>query len=208
MPVFSIQESIVFGWNEVKNRFFLFIGLFILTLGSDIAGQFFLRSWSDKAYVLAVVLFLFFLVIGLFLRLGFLRAVLDRVDGKEVSFDRLLIEYRHVLSFLVAGFIYACAVVVGLMLLILPGIFIAVALSFFPFLMIDRNLGPFASLKESLKVTKGYRGRLTLFLSILVGINLLGVLFFVVGLLVTFPLSVVAYAHGYRKIVGEGESFS
>lgn len=56
------------------------------------------------------------------------------------------------------------------------------------------------SLSRSTKLTDGRKWHLVLFLLALVALNLLGLIAFVVGLLITVPISVIAYSHIYLKL--------
>lgn len=56
------------------------------------------------------------------------------------------------------------------------------------------------SLPKSTKLTHGVKWRLVLFALAIVGLNLLGLIVFIVGLLVTVPVSLLAFAHVYLKL--------
>lgn len=64
--------------------------------------------------------------------------------------------------------------------------------------------GIVASLRRSAAMTKGVKWSLAGFLLALVGLNLLGALAFMVGLLITVPISLLAYAHVYLKLKNRG----
>lgn len=57
----------------------------------------------------------------------------------------------------------------------------------------------FESLSNSAKLTRGVKGRLMLFALAIIGLNLIGLLALVVGLLVTIPVSMLAFTHIYLK---------
>ncbi len=56
------------------------------------------------------------------------------------------------------------------------------------------------SLRTSWRLTRGAMGRLALFVLAVIGVNILGALLFMVGLLITLPLSMLALAHVYLKL--------
>jgi preprotein translocase subunit SecY len=89
----------------------------------------------------------------------------------------------------------------GLILFIVPGIVAGVALLFTSYLIIDRDLGPVDAMKESLRITNGHRWNIVLFLLLATGLNILGALFFGIGLLVTIPVSALALVHIYRWLL-------
>jgi hypothetical protein len=78
-------------------------------------------------------------------------------------------------------------------------IYLAVRYAFVRFAVLDGE-SITGSLKRSMMLTKGHVGRLLGLLVVLIAINILGAIVFVVGLLVSVPISIVAYAHVYLKL--------
>jgi uncharacterized membrane protein len=75
-------------------------------------------------------------------------------------------------------------------------------LLFSGFLVIDRGLGPIQALKESHRITQGYKWTLFVFCLLLVLVNLAGLLALVVGIFVSAPVSLLALTHAYRVLSG------
>jgi uncharacterized membrane protein len=96
-------------------------------------------------------------------------------------------------------------VAAGLILLIVPGIIFALMFMFTTFIVIDREFGPIDSMKESRRLTYGHKWKLLGLSLLLVLINLLGLAVLVVGLLVSIPVSSLAFAHAYRVLGGTAE---
>ena len=65
----------------------------------------------------------------------------------------------------------------------IPGIIASLGLGFATYLVVDRGMQPVASLKESWRITKGNKWRIFLLGLALTGVNILGALALVVGLL-------------------------
>ena len=104
-------------------------------------------------------------------------------------------------NYIIASIATGVVVIVGLILLVIPGIYLAIRLQFYKFLIVDKgDIGPIESLKESWKMTKGYAWNLFLFLILIALLNILGVILFGVGLFVTIPISLLSYAILYRKL--------
>lgn len=109
------------------------------------------------------------------------------------------LHYSRFLSFFIATFLAGLAAFLGLLLLIIPGIVVGIRLQFAGYFVAEGE-GPINALKKSWALTQGSVWNLFL-LNLLLGlINLLGLLVLVVGLLVTYPLSLVAQAHVFRKL--------
>lgn len=96
---------------------------------------------------------------------------------------------------------------VGLSLLILLGSFLAVYISlgllFYQYLVVDKELGPVQSLKTSWNITKGNRLQLITLLVVLLLLNFIGALLVGIGLLVTIPFTILAFARVYQMLISE-----
>lgn len=91
---------------------------------------------------------------------------------------------------------------VGLVLLIVPGVILMIRLGFYKYLIIDKkDISITQALRESMILTKGITWKLFLFTVVLGLVNLVGFICFVAGLLVTIPLSAIAFAYVYNKLI-------
>lgn len=95
----------------------------------------------------------------------------------------------------VGGLLVAC---IGIAAAI-GALYIALRYAFVQFAVLD-GAGVIESLHKSTDMTAGVKLRLLLFWLAMLGINLLGLLAFVVGLIVSIPISMLAYAHVYDKL--------
>jgi uncharacterized membrane protein len=86
-----------------------------------------------------------------------------------------------------------------------PGIIFALMFMFTTFIVIDRESGPIDAMKESGRITDGHKWKLLGFTLVLVLINLLGLAALVVGLLVSIPVSSLAFVYAYRLLGGKAE---
>ena len=66
--------------------------------------------------------------------------------------------------------------------------------------IIEDGDNPIDAMKKSWYMTKGFVVELFLFYLLIIGINLLGAIAFGIGLIVSMPVSTLAYAYMYRKI--------
>jgi hypothetical protein len=198
MKTLAVGELLRFGWDSFKKRPWFFIGVVLLiVIISGIMEGFTpdpVRSVSD--FVLAVIA----LVIGLLLEMGLVAFALKAHADVEKAEVKDLWHPQHFWQYAAVKILTGIIVVIGLVLLIVPGIIAALALIFATYLVIDKNLGPIEAIKESVRITKGHRWQLFLLALALIGINILGALALMVGLLVTIPVSLLAVAHAYRKL--------
>jgi uncharacterized membrane protein len=126
----------------------------------------------------------------------------DNPDAVDLS---ALWHPRPFLKFLGASILLMLAIVAGVILLIVPGIIFALMFMFTTFIVIDREFGPIDAMKESRCITHGHKWKLLGFTLLLVLINLLGLAALVVGLLVSIPVSSLAFVYAYRLLGGKAE---
>jgi hypothetical protein len=74
--------------------------------------------------------------------------------------------------------------------------------NFASILVVERGCGAIEALQESAKILRGQTARMLAFSMAVAVINLLGVLCFGVGVLVTVPISVIAWIHAFRQATG------
>jgi uncharacterized membrane protein len=133
---------------------------------------------------------------------AFYLAAHDNPDTADLS---LLWHPRPFWKFLGASILLSLAVAIGLVLLIVPGIIFGLMFMFATFVVIERELGPIDAMNESNRLTRGHKWQLFGFVLVLLLINLLGLLALVVGILVSIPVSTLAFVHAYRVLGGKAE---
>ncbi len=94
------------------------------------------------------------------------------------------------------------ATMIGLVLLLVPGIILSLGLVFAKYLVVDYKMSPIDAIKKSWEITDGYKWNLLIlgFLTLLV--NIAGFLALLVGLLITVPVTMFAWAHAYNILTG------
>ena len=198
MSTLSVRESIRFGWGTFKKRPWFFIGIVVLVVIISSVLTSIANAYQTGAFSFLLVLAV--LAANILIEMGLVSFALKaHDDAEEVSFQDLW----HPMSFwkyVGMKFLVTLVVLIGLILLINPGIIAALALLFATYLVIDRGLGPIEAMKESLRITKGNRWKLFLLVLAIVLINIVGVLALVVGLLVSVPVSLLAVVHAYRTL--------
>ncbi|MEM3154835.1 MAG: DUF975 family protein [Candidatus Woesearchaeota archaeon] len=185
-----IGTAIEFGWTSVKSHFWFFVGIFLLFAS--------LSFMSFYATGIGTRIVLGLLVSGI--TLGYAKLALDIVEGRTPEFKELFSCFSLLWKYLLALIIYVVVVSVGLLLLVVPGVIWAVQFVFYPFVIVTEKLGPLKALRKSSALSAGVKTRLIVFALALLGINLLGVIALGIGIIVTFPLSMIALAHVYRQL--------
>lgn len=154
---------------------------------------------TSSSQILSVVL----TVVQLFLTLGFTKVMLLLVDDEFVEVSDLFNNFRYFLSFFVAYFLYFISVALGLLLFIVPGIWIAIRFQFYPYFILDDTNSAIIALQKSYQQTRGLTLELFLFGFIVLALNILGILFFGIGIIFTYPLTTMATAILYRSLKAE-----
>jgi hypothetical protein len=127
---------------------------------------------------------------------------LRRAVGAPIAFSQLLGHYDRVLELVVLNALASLGIAFGLLLFVVPGIYLGVAWSLAMPLLIDRRLGIFDALETSRKlVTKHW---FSVFALCLIGglLLLLGAFTFGIALIWTLPWTTLAFAILYRELAG------
>lgn len=213
----GVGEAYGNGWRQLwKNFLMLFIiGVVIVLIGS---GTTFLDTLShigfgavDEGDVVGAVgltigawgAFMSFLY-GLFVvgpvNYGVKFAYLKAARNDRLDFTDMFEAFRNYLHAVLAGLLVGIIIMIGFVLLIVPGIIFACKLSFTPYLVVDRKLSAIAAIQESWRMTTGHAWKV--FLIGLLGIPLFiaGLLCFGVGIIVSIMWTKLASASLYHAV--------
>lgn len=198
---FSKKEAIKFGFNLAKKNILFFVGvLIIVVVFSALSSSLKNLVNIQKEPLLYMFLYIVLFIVNLIIGIGLIKIILEFVDEKKPKFSDLLY-YKPVVKYFIGTTVQGIITLVGFILLIIPGIIFSVRLQFVNYLIVDKNLGPVDAIKKSWNMTRGNTWNL-FFFGILIGlINILGLLCLVVGLFITVPLSMLASAFIYRKLL-------
>lgn len=187
---FTLKEVFSPAWTKTKEYAWYLFCVFILSVAVMAIGRFtfILAPLIDYLVGISIV------TISLVIASGHTPTFNDLFK----SFKNYKITWHYILTTL----LYILIVVIGLIFFILPGIYLAVRLHFYKFLIIEHeNMGPIDTLKESMRMTSGLFWRLLGFIIVIALFNIVGVLLLGVGLIITIPVSVLAHAFLYKKLL-------
>lgn len=195
-----------FGWEHFKKRPWFFIGAVLLVV--IFSGILSALTPDQPQDAFGFLLTIAVVALNIFIEMGLVAFAIKTHDNLESVTLRDLWHPQNFWYYVAVKILTGIIVVIGLILLIVPGIIAALALLFSTYLVIDRGMGPIEAMKESVRLTKGHRWQLFLLALSLLALNILGALALLVGLVVTIPVSLLAIVHAYRTLAGKGASVS
>jgi uncharacterized membrane protein len=199
---FVKRQAIDFGFETSKKNIFFFISIFAaIAFTYIILGLLQLGLVRDPLglFILSIIR----VIVGVIISMGLIKIALEFIDKKKPRVRDILYKKSiiSILNYFLVSSIRSIIVLVGFILFIIPGIILFIKLQFATYLVVDKNMGVFESLSRSWEMTKGVKWNLFLFWLSLLGINIIGFLCLIIGLVITVPLSMVATAYVYRKLL-------
>ncbi len=154
---------------------------------------------GDSLVEILVTLLLFPLGVG-FGRLGIRRAA-----GKETPVSTLWEPYSHAIPLIVMFVMMAVLIVAGFFLLVLPGIYLSIAYSFAPYLIVEKNMGAWEALETSRKAITQYWWRYFGLMLVALLLIIIGSIPLLIGLVWVFPIVAIATGEVFAKTFGDPE---
>jgi uncharacterized membrane protein len=131
-------------------------------------------------------------------QVGINRALLGVLAGREPTFEMMFGGFDRFGAAFLAALLSAIFIMVGFVLLIVPGIIVAIMLMFVNFVLADTNQDFWTAMKTSADLTKGYRWSLFCLFLAFIPIILLGLIVVCVGVFVAQAVCFMALAIVYR----------
>jgi uncharacterized membrane protein len=197
---FDIGEAFRFGWDRFKANFGPLAIAALAVFLVEVLTNSLTRQFEGFASLLMTLVSFF---VGQVIAMGWVRMSLKITDGKEASIADFFERLDLLLPYAIASLLFSIMVALGLVLFVVPGIILAIVFAFYGPALVDEELGSIDALKRSAAITRGNRGRLFLFGLAVLLLNVVGLLFLVVGVLVTSGISLLAFAYVYRRLSGD-----
>src|SRR3982751_2996749 len=159
--------------------------------------------------LLAVVFTVLNAVVPLILQgpllVGFHIFTMKKLAGRRPEFADLFKGFNFFVPALVATIVIGVFTFAGTLLCIIPGLVVAAMYKFTYLFIVDKRMDFWPAMQASHAIVKQDYFGFTMFLLALVGVNILGVLFCIVGIFVSIPVTFAAITVAYRDIVGFDE---
>ncbi len=198
---FSVKEALLYGWKTFKKNWQFLVPVFVIV---TVAGMIpsWLHDWSDEN--MPSISFIFTIIgwlVQMITSIGTLVIILKLVDKKKPEFTDIYSHYNLLLNYFLGSLLYGLVIIGGLILLIVPGIIWGIKYQYTTYLIVDKKMSPMDAFKKSGKLTEGVRWKLFLLGLACVGLTAIGMLIFGIGLIVTWPVIMLAGVHVYRKLL-------
>lgn len=204
---FNVGDTIGIGWTEAKRSLGVLIAAFIIpaliNIAFDQAPNLFNRGRIDQElFIIALVGFsIVGTVIEWALTMGYIRIALNVHDKRDTGLGDLFSCLHLLLKYFVFVLVGGLAIVVGFILLIVPGIYLSIKFFFAAYFIVDMECGGIEALRRSWKLTEHVWWKIFGFVLLMFLINAAGAMMCLVGLLFTVPISAMATAYVYRRLL-------
>lgn len=202
----SVGSFIKFGWETFKKRPWFLVGTTLLwiVLGwgigfvSGLVGGVVAAGFGSTFGSLASSVLSFGL--NSLLAMGWIAFFIKAHDDVSSVTLSSLWHPQKFWSYIGTNILLGIIVIIGFVLLIIPGFIAITMFNFAPYFVVDKGLGPVEALKASARITKGNRLRILAFFAAIALLSLLGFIALIVGILAALPVIVLSYVHAYRSL--------
>lgn len=198
--LFSIKEAIAFGWRTTLNNFWFLVGMLLIVLAINVGFSILAGIFEKGAPFISFLINIASMAVSMIVGMGVISVYLHLHRGERPPYKEIFSKAHLFWRFLWASILYGVMLLVGFLLLIIPGVYLALRFGFYQFLIVDHERGAVESLKESSRLTESVKWKLLGFVLLLGLINIAGVLALLVGLFFTIPTTVLAVVYVYKKL--------
>ncbi len=129
-----------------------------------------------------------------------------RAAGKETPVSTLWEPYSQAIPLIVMFLLMVVLVVAGFFLLVLPGIYLSIAYSFAPYLIVEKNMGVWEALETSRKAITQYWWRYFGLMLVAMVLIIIGSIPLLIGLIWVVPIVAIATGEVFAKTFGSPEA--
>jgi hypothetical protein len=196
----SVRHAFDFAWPAFKKHFGLFTAVLLTIFGAWIVLEIVVIAGQRFGILLWAVMHLAFLFFLAGVEVGLLQVCRALSDGKAPAFAETFACLPLGSKFLAAQILYLLMVVIGLLLLVVPGVYLGVRYALLGFCFADGERNLLRCFQQSAIRGKGVTTALLRILVTLLVLNLLGASLLALGLFITVPLSVLVMTDVYRQL--------
>lgn len=197
---FTINGAVGYGWNAMKANLGVLLTLSIVSVivsgglnGAEksVCGDSFSIGFSIANLIVSSILG----IIGI-------KITLNIFDGRGTSLESIGFDLKTLINYILGYILYMIIVVIGVFLLIVPGVIWGIKYSFMFYIMVDQKVGPLKAFEMSGQMTDGIKMDLFVLYLVYVLIIVAGLLALFIGIFVAIPVMMMAHAYVYRQMTG------
>ena len=214
MSSFSREKVLLSAWKIVRGNLSFFVGFMLFVTLINIAPELIIRKYDDVladnknlSIFVQGILFIIQLIVGYLI----VKIPLLTIEGKEINKENILSSSRTFYNYTIGSAIYGIGIILLIMIMnsigqagiivVFPLIFLILKFQFVNFIIIDKKINVLSAFRISNEITKDELTELFLFIILMFLLNLLGAFVFLIGLLITLPISIVAIALIYTELI-------
>jgi len=198
------------GWHQLWKYFLELLLISIIFFVIDIPSS--MGGWAKDIAVLGGVLgfigFVYSLLIADPVDYGVSFAFLKAARGDKIEVNDMFEAFKNYWNAVLANLLVGVIVVIGLFLLIVPGIIFYCKLIFTRYLVVDRKMGVIEAVSESWRMTRGHTGEIFLIALLAIPLYIAGLICFIVGIIVAVMWVKLAFASLYYAVSNSGQETS
>jgi hypothetical protein len=188
------------GWRLFKSHASIFVVSMLLLFLSWVVLEVAVIFLQRLGLAVWLVLHLGWLLLFSGLMVGLHVMALKSIDGEIPRVGDLFGSLERGPAYLLALSIYCLTVSGGLVLLIIPGIYLAIRYCLFAQIITDRSASALAALRKAAELAHGNWVPLGALFLIAFLLNIAGMTLLGIGLIISFPVSLLAIAGFYRSL--------
>jgi len=188
------------GWRLFKSHASIFVVSMLLLFLSWVVLEVAVIFLQRLGLAVWLVLHLGWLLLFSGLLVGLHVMALKSIDGEIPRVGDLFGSLERGPAYLLALSIYCLTVSGGLVLLIIPGIYLAIRYCLFAQIITDRSASALAALRKAAELAHGNWVPLGALFLIAFLLNIAGMTLLGIGLIISFPVSLLAIAGFYRSL--------
>ncbi len=195
---FSWKEPIGLAFEKTKEKIWFLLGVLAVAYLVQIAPEMLaavllIPEESSARFFFSLISW----ILSVYMSAGILRIMLRVVRGEETRVEDLFADPKLIPHYLVASLLYGLIIFAGFLLLIVPGVVWSIKYGMFGYFLVERKAGIMDSFRQSAALTYGAKWQLFALALATMGIVLLGLLAFFVGVFFALPLVSLANAYAY-----------
>ena len=196
---FSIGECLSEGFDIFKQNPAGFLGFTLLLTLVNVVPEIATTTFGEASgSIISVVTNLLTVPLGV----GFSLVAKRIYHEEEYDFSNFFDGFQHTMPLIIASILTILATVLGLILLVIPGIYLAVAFSWVNSMIIFAGQDSVEAMSISRKVLSKNWFQMAGFLLVLLLVAFAGLLAFGIGIFVTIPIISCASYVAYEKVIG------